>query len=77
LGDDYTGETLVDMYLAELVTYAWDLQTTTGQLVVAEASLAATARDAARSMLVAEYRTPGGEVFGPHQEATDRVMGGG
>ena len=31
-GEEYTGATLVDMYLAELAAHAWDLASATGQL---------------------------------------------
>jgi uncharacterized protein (TIGR03086 family) len=31
-GEVYTGETLVNMYLAEIATHAWDLAASTGQL---------------------------------------------
>ena len=31
-GEEYTGATLVDMYLAELAAHAWDLARATGQL---------------------------------------------
>ena len=31
-GEEYTGATLIDMYLAELAAHAWDLARTTGQL---------------------------------------------
>jgi hypothetical protein len=30
-GEVYNGSTLVDMYLAELATHAWDLAISTGQ----------------------------------------------
>ena len=30
-GEEYTGATLVDMYLAELAAHAWDLARATGQ----------------------------------------------
>ena len=31
-GEEYTGATLVDMYLAELTAHAWDLARATGQI---------------------------------------------
>ena len=31
-GEEYTGATLVDMYLAELAAHAWDLARATGQI---------------------------------------------
>ncbi len=31
-GEEYTGATVVDMYLVELATHAWDLARATGQL---------------------------------------------
>jgi len=32
-GEEYTGTTIVDMYLAELAAHAWDLAQATGQIV--------------------------------------------
>ncbi len=55
-GETYTGVTLVDMYLAEIVAHAWDLARATGQDGAIDEDLAAVALDAARSMLKPEYR---------------------
>ncbi|MHB8296563.1 MAG: TIGR03086 family metal-binding protein [Acidimicrobiales bacterium] len=55
-GEAYTGATLVDMYLAELATHAWDLAVATDQLGRLHEGLAGTALEAARSMLKPEYR---------------------
>ncbi len=55
-GEVYTGSTVVDMYLAELATHTWDLAGATGQLHNLDAGLAASALEAARSMLKPEYR---------------------
>ena len=54
-GETYTGSTLVDMYLSELATHAWDLADATGQELSDEA-LASTALEGARAMLRPEYR---------------------
>ena len=60
-GETYTGSTLVDMYLTELATHSWDLAAATGQLDRLDSDLAASALDAARSMLKPEYRNQLGE----------------
>ncbi|MHB1890413.1 MAG: TIGR03086 family metal-binding protein [Acidimicrobiales bacterium] len=60
-GETYTGSTLVDMYLTELATHTWDLAAATGQLDRLDNDLAASALDAARSMLKPEYRNQLGE----------------
>ena len=39
-GEEYTGATLVDMYLAELAAHAWDLARATGQIDKLDPSLA-------------------------------------
>ncbi len=39
-GEEYTGATLVDMYLAELAAHAWDLARATGQTGKLDPSLA-------------------------------------
>ena len=69
-GETFTGRTLVDMYLAELVTHAWDLAVATGQQLGGD-GLAATALEAARSMLRPEYRDAmgPGTPFGKEVEA--------
>jgi uncharacterized protein (TIGR03086 family) len=55
-GEEYSGATLVNMYLAELATHTWDLALATGQLDRLEPSLAASALDGARAMIKPEYR---------------------
>jgi uncharacterized protein (TIGR03086 family) len=60
-GEAYTGATLVDMYLAELVTHAWDLAQATGKLDRLDASLAPPALDGARATIRPQYR----DVVGP------------
>lgn len=70
-GETYTGATLVDMYLAELATHAWDLAAATRQLDRLDTELATTALDGAHAMLKPEYRNlPGkGSPFGSEVEA--------
>lgn len=72
-GETYTGSTLVDMYLCELVAHAWDLAVATGQPPVCEDALAADALAAARSMLRPEYRDMmgTGSPFGAEQPVGD------
>ena len=55
-GEEYSGATLVNMYLAELATHAWDLALATGQLDRLDPSLAVPALDGARAMITPEYR---------------------
>jgi uncharacterized protein (TIGR03086 family) len=55
-GEQYTGATLADMYLAELAAHAWDLARATGQLDGLNPSLALPALEAARAMIKPEYR---------------------
>ena len=55
-GEQYTGASLVDMYLAELAAHAWDLARATGQLDGLNLSLALPALEAARAMIKPEYR---------------------
>jgi uncharacterized protein (TIGR03086 family) len=55
-GEEYTGATLVDMYLAELATHAWDLARATGQIDALDPSVAAPALEGARTMIKPEYR---------------------
>jgi uncharacterized protein (TIGR03086 family) len=55
-GEEYTGATLVDMYLTELATHAWDLAKATGQLEKLDGSLAPPALDGARVMVTPQYR---------------------
>lgn len=76
-GETYTGATLVDMYLAELLAHSWDLAQATGQLERLDAGMAPAALEAARAMLKPEYRDAmepgspyGAEVEAP-ADATD------
>ena len=55
-GEEYTGSTLVDMYLAELAAHAWDLATATGQVERLDPELAGVALEGAGAMLKPEYR---------------------
>jgi uncharacterized protein (TIGR03086 family) len=55
-GEEYTGATLVDMYLAELTAHAWDLARATGQLGKLAPSLALPALEGARAMIRPQYR---------------------
>jgi uncharacterized protein (TIGR03086 family) len=55
-GEQYSGATLVDMYLAELAAHAWDLARATGQLDRLERSLALPALEGARVMIKPQYR---------------------
>jgi uncharacterized protein (TIGR03086 family) len=55
-GEEYTGATLLDMYVAELATHAWDLARATGQLDGLNPLLAAPALDGARAMIKPQYR---------------------
>ena len=66
-GEVHTGTALVDMYLVELATHAWDLAQATGQLERLERSLALPALDGARAMIKPEYRNmvEPGAPFGP------------
>jgi uncharacterized protein (TIGR03086 family) len=55
-GEEYTGATLLDMYVAELATHAWDLARATGQLENLSPSLPVAALDGAQAMIKTEYR---------------------
>ena len=55
-GEQYTGATLVDMYLAELAAHAWDLARATGQAGKLDPSLALPALEGARAMIKPQYR---------------------
>jgi uncharacterized protein (TIGR03086 family) len=55
-GEEYTGAALVDMYLAELATHAWDLARATGQIDTLDPSVALPALEAARAMIKPHYR---------------------
>ena len=55
-GEEYTGTALVDMYITELATHAWDLARATGQLDRLDPFLAVPALEGARVMIKPEYR---------------------
>jgi uncharacterized protein (TIGR03086 family) len=55
-GEEYTGATLVDMYLAELAGHAWDLARATGQIDKLDPALALPALEGARAMIKPHYR---------------------
>jgi len=55
-GEEYTGATLVDMYLAELAAHAWDLARATSQVDRLDPSLALPALGAAQAMIKPQYR---------------------
>jgi uncharacterized protein (TIGR03086 family) len=55
-GAEYTGATLVDMYLAEPAAHAWDLAWATGQIDKLDSSLALPALEGARAMIKPQYR---------------------
>ena len=76
-GEEYTGATLVDMYLAELAGHAWDLARATGQLGKLDPSLARPALEGARSLIKPQYRNlvgpgiPFGAEVSPALDADD------
>ena len=55
-GEEYTGASLVDMYLAELAAHTWDLARATGQIDKLDSSVAVAALEGARAMIKPEYR---------------------
>ncbi len=55
-GEECTGATLVDMYLAELAVHAWDLARATGQIGKLDPSLALPALEGARAVIKPQYR---------------------
>ena len=80
-GEEYSGATLVDMYLAELAAHAWDLARATGQIHKLEPSLALPALEGARAMIKPQYRNMvepgapfGAEVYpGPGADDWERL----
>jgi uncharacterized protein (TIGR03086 family) len=76
-GEEYSGATLMNMYLAELAAHAWDLAMATGQLGRLDPSLAGSALDGARAMIKPEYRdmvatgSPFGAEVPPPPDADD------
>lgn len=75
-GETYTGATLVDMYLCELMAHSWDLSMATGQTPHCDPTLATAALNAAHAMLRPEYRdmlstgNPYGAEQPTHHDAT-------
>jgi uncharacterized protein (TIGR03086 family) len=66
-GEEYTGATLVDMYMTEMAAHAWDLAKATGQIDSLDPSLAVAALEGARAIIKPHYRNmvgPGAP-FGP------------
>jgi uncharacterized protein (TIGR03086 family) len=55
-GEEYTGATLVDMYLAEVAAHTWDLARATGQLDMLDPSLAVPALEGARALIKPQSR---------------------
>src|SRR5580658_4785853 len=55
-GEECTGATLVDMYLADLAAHAWDLARATGQIDKLDPSLALPALQGARTVIKPQYR---------------------
>lgn len=74
-GETYTGSTLIDVYLSELMAHAWDLAVATGQSPSCNQDLASAALTAAHAMLRPEYRNMMGvgNPFGAEQPAADRA----
>jgi uncharacterized protein (TIGR03086 family) len=76
-GEEYTGATLVDMYVAELAVHAWDLARATGQIGKLDPSLALPALEGARATIKPQYRNmvepgaPFGAEFYPAPGADD------
>ncbi len=76
-GEEFTGATVVDMYLAELAAHAWDLARATGQTDELDPSVATTALEGARSMIKPGYRdtvepgSPFGAEVAPPPDADD------
>ena len=76
-GEEYTGATLVNMYLAELAAHAWDLAQATGQLDRLDPFLALGALDGAQAMIKPHYRNmvepgvPFGSEVTPPADADD------
>ena len=55
-GEECRGAALVELYVAELATHAWDLARATGQLAKLDPTLARPALEAARAMIKPQYR---------------------
>lgn len=76
-GEEYTGATLVDMYLAELASHAWDLAYATGHLDKLHRSLPLSALGGAQAMIKPQYRNmiepgaPFGDAVPPPSGADD------
>ena len=76
-GEEYSGATLVDMYLAELAAHTWDLARATGQLDRLDPSLPLRALGGAHAMIKPHYRNmvapgaPFGSEVAPPPDADD------
>jgi uncharacterized protein (TIGR03086 family) len=76
-GEEYTGSTVVNMYLAELAAHAWDLARATGQLDRLDPSLALAALEGAQAVIKPRYRdmvepgAPFGAELPPPSDAND------
>ncbi len=55
-GEEFTGATLVDMYVAEIAAHAWDLATATRQIDRMDPSLALPALEGAQAVIKPQYR---------------------
>jgi len=55
-GEEYPGAIVVDMYLAELATHAWDLARATGQINMLDPSLPVPALEGARAWIKPQFR---------------------
>jgi uncharacterized protein (TIGR03086 family) len=76
-GEEHTGATLADMYLAELAAHTWDLARATGQLTRLDPMLAVPALHGARATIKPQYRdmvgpgSPFGAEVQPTPDADD------
>ncbi len=76
-GEEYSGATLVDMYLAELAAHAWDLAQAIGQLDRLDPHLGLAALDGAQALIRPQYRNmvetgaPFGSEVTPPPDADD------
>lgn len=70
-GEDYPGRALLGIYFVELATHAWDLALATENQRLLDDDLGAAALACARATIREEYRSDGGEPFGPELPAPD------
>lgn len=70
-GEEYPGSALVGIYLVELTTHAWDLAFATGNQHLLDGDLGAAALACAQATIRPDYRSEGGEPFGPELPAPD------